>query len=191
MSIPGYNSQGVIPPHNGDATDMHTCSPYPATTVELCAIFGNTPERRTILQGFLKMRALMTQLELTEGFQWVDGRFVEKDRGRRPDPEHLQVVTFYKLSDRFEDPQFSELADRLRCPRYTLKHFRVHHDIVNLGWELMHIINHTRFHAGQLSHQKDTGIWKGMLQIALNTPEDDGRAVANIFAERAPGTHPS
>ncbi len=82
MTIPDFNNQGLLPPYNGEREDMHQTSPYPATTLELCQKFGSTPQRREILHGYLKFRSLLHQLQVVEGFQWVDGRFLEQDTAR-------------------------------------------------------------------------------------------------------------
>src|SRR5512139_2649288 len=94
MPIPALNADGVLPPHKGDPTSLDGNSPYPATTLELCERFGTTPDRCAILKGFLELRQALRQLQIVDGFQWVDGPFLEDDRHHRKAPDHLQVVTF-------------------------------------------------------------------------------------------------
>ena len=180
MAIPGFNSQGILPPHNGNPADMDGGSPYQATSLELCETFGTTPARRNILKGYLKLRATLHELQLTEGFQWLDGRFMEKDRGRNADPEHIQVVTFYQPSDLLEDPLFAEIKNRVDDFDLSRSLYRVDHNYVNLAWELPDLISHTRHYSALLSHQSETGLWKGMLQIKLNTPQEDALALQRL-----------
>ena len=180
MAIPGYNSQGVLPPHNGNPADMNGASPYLTTTIELCEKFGTTQARRNILRGFLQLRQALTELEMIDGFQWLDGRFMEKDRGRHPDPEHIQVVTFCRPSPVLEDPLLAELKARVDDLKTSRRVYRVDHYYVNLDFELPDLISHTRYYAGLLSHQSETGVWKGMLQISLNTVQDDAQALQSL-----------
>lgn len=191
MAIPTYNSQGVLPPHNGDPADISGCSPYPATSLDLCTCFGQTSARRAILSGYLQLRAALHDLELTVGFQWIDGRFLEMDRGRRPEAEHIRVVTFYQPSPLLDDPQFAELKARVDDFQSSRSNFRVDHSFVNLDWPLTDLINQTRHYAGLLSHQSETGVWKGMLEISLNTPEIDAQALAHLVAQRLTGKEQS
>ena len=180
MAIPDYNSQGLLPPHNGNPADMDGGSPYQATTVELCHTFGTTRTRREILRGFLTLRAALAELQLTEGWQWLDGRFLEKDRGRHHEPELIQVVTFYKPSPLLDDPLFTDHVNRVN--NFDLSHrlFRVDHNYVNLELDLPSLVRNTRHYAALLSHQSETGLWKGMIQVNLNTPQDDATALQRL-----------
>jgi hypothetical protein len=188
MPIPDFNSHGVLPPFDGDlkklngaARNPKVTSPYPATTMELCQRFGTTPERCQILKGFLGMRALMHQLQLVEGFQWVDGRFLEKDGKRNGRPlDHIQVVTFFHQSPLYNDPQYSHLFTPFKNARKTRAQFSVDHGFVNLAWSPLEIINSTRHWSALFSHQLDTGIWKGMLEISLHTLEEDAAALQHL-----------
>ena len=53
---------------------------------------------------------------------------------------------------------------------------KVDHRWVSLKWSAQRLIEHTRFHYGQLSHQQETNIWKGLLRIELNTASADSAA---------------
>lgn len=181
MSIPDFNNQGLLPPYNGEREDMHQASPYPATTLELCQKFGSTPQRREILHGYLKFRSLLHQLQVVEGFQWVDGRFLEQDTPKGDGPEYIQVVTFCKDSPLFEDPTFDEISAPLTAPLEDIrKQFRVDPLLVSLDWPLQDVISHTRHYSGLLSHQQETGVWKGMLEIKLHTLKEDAKAMDHL-----------
>jgi hypothetical protein len=155
-------------------------SPYRTSTLELCNTFGTTRTRREILRGLLKLRSALADLQLTDGWQWLDGRFLEKDRGSHHEPELIQVVTFYKPSPLLEDPLFSEHMHRVNDYELSHRLFRVDHNYVNLDLELPDLISNTRHYAALLSHQSETGLWKGMLQINLNTPQDDSMALKRL-----------
>lgn len=179
MAIPKYNSQGLLPPHNGDARDLDGGSPYHTTTLELCHTFGTTRTRREILRGFFRLRAALAELELNDGWQWLDGRFLEKDRGHN-EPELIQVVTFYTPSPLLDDPMFTDHVNRINDFDLSHRLFRVDHNYVSLELPLPALVHNTRHYAALLSHQSETGIWKGMLQVNLNTPQDDAAALQRL-----------
>jgi hypothetical protein len=186
MPIPAFDNHGVLPPYSGDlkkigATSLNATSPYPATTIELCKQFATCPARRTVLKGYLAMRALMHQLEWVDGFQWVDGAFLEKDGKRNGKaPDHIQVVTFSKDSALLHDPAYTEQFRPIRTRKSTRATFSVDHALLNLEWPLLQVIDHTRHWGALLSHQREEGIWKGLLKIDLNTIEDDAAALSYL-----------
>ena len=137
-----------------DPANQNGGSPYPATTLELCTSFGTTPERRVILKGFLKMRAALRQLEIVNGFQWVDGHFLEDDRHKKKAPDHIQVVTFCRPSPHLEDPQYADLAGTIRNRKKTREQYRVDHMPVLLTLPPEKMIDYTRFWCNLLSHQR-------------------------------------
>ena len=53
-------------------------SPYPVPLKDLILRFATSPEKKAILIGFLKYRAILHQFGATEGFQWLDGSFMKK-----------------------------------------------------------------------------------------------------------------
>jgi len=184
MPIPKFNGNGVLPPQDGDPANLNAGSPYPATTLELCQTFGKTAHRRAILKGFLALRAALRQLQITNGFQWVDGHFLEQDhpKNRRP-PDHIQVVTFFHPNETMEAPEHAALAAILRNRKKTRQQFRVDHMPVLLSWPPELVIEHTRHWCTLLSHQRETGIWKGLLKINLDTASDDSAALEHLQSQ--------
>src|SRR5258707_13269006 len=96
MPIPPFDSNSVLPPHLGDPRLSNEISPYPCSSLELCDRFATSPDRVRILDGFLRLRALLRDHGMTDGFQWVDGSFLEdvENAEHRP-PGDIDVVTFY------------------------------------------------------------------------------------------------
>ncbi len=180
MPIPKLNGNGVLPPYDGDPTNQAGSSPYLATTLELCEVFANTPERRAILKGFLELRAALRQLQIVNGFQWVDGQFLEDDRQKRTAPDHIQVVTFFHPSPHLENPEYADLADTIKNRKKTRTQFHVDHMPVLLSWPPELVIDHTRHWCSLLSHQRETGVWKGLLKIELNTISEDNAALQHL-----------
>lgn len=77
--IPPFGLGHVLPPFMG--TDVVgqflPRSPYDATITELIEAFCTSPERAAILRGFLEFRAALRAEGFGNGFQWIDGSFVE------------------------------------------------------------------------------------------------------------------
>lgn len=109
--------------------DSGQLSPYPCTTLDLCQRLGTTPERRAILGKFLDFRERLHGEGLTNGFQWLDGSFLEdvETRENRP-PKDLDLVTVYWGYDRaFQTglvARFREFASPvLSKAAYSLNHY--------------------------------------------------------------------
>ena len=187
MAIPELTKSGVLPPHNGSRNGgpvtKADLSPFPATTLELCQKFGTTPERRVILRGYLQFRARLSDLQVVDGFQWVDGHFLEDyEKRTHKSPDHIRVVTFYRASPLIADPNYARLFEPLRTGRATRANFHVDHNLVPLDWPAQCLIDATRFQSAMLSHS-DNGIWKGYVRINLHTPQDDSAAQEHLAAK--------
>jgi hypothetical protein len=89
-------------------------------------------------------------------------------------------VTFYHPSPLYHDPEYSHLFDPFKSARMTRAQFFVDHGLVNLDWKPLEIINSTRHWSALFSHQLDTGIWKGLLEISLHTLEEDAAALQHL-----------
>ena len=174
--IPVFDHNLVLPPHLGDPVDCGQLSPYPCTTLDLCQRLGTTPERRTILGKFLDFRERVQGEGLTNGFQWLDGSFLEdiETREGRP-PEDLDVVTVYWGYDRAFQAglvaRFLEFASPvLSKAAYSLDHYNF-----DAGFNPTVTLEQTRYWILLFSHNRQ-GVWKGMLRIELNTPAEDAAA---------------
>ncbi len=187
MPVPDFDHNGVIPPHLGNPVVLADLSPYPSTCVELCEALGTTPERRAILQGLLNLRGFLRHVGFVQGFQWLDGSFVEDvEHAENRPPGDIDVVTFvaYPMDAAFLLPGApgGVLADRAGVKQQ----FRVDHFVVNLIWDGPTIVEFTRYWAGLFSHSKATGVWKGMLRLELDTAADDAAAVQILTAANTP-----
>ena len=79
---------------------------------ELVLRFGTSPERRRILDGFLRYRGRLHAAGLRTGFQWLDGSFLENiELIESRLPNDLDVVTFFSLA-----PGDTQLAAQARAP---------------------------------------------------------------------------
>lgn len=175
--IPNFDHNFVLPPHLGDPTEPSELSPYPCNSLEVCERFATSPERVEILSGFLAFRQQLNNYGLTNGFQWLDGSFLEdvETREGRP-PKDLDIVTVYWGYDiDFQQelvinlPEFADID--LAKLNYHLDHYPF-----DAGAAANITVDYARYWIQLFSHNRDA-IWKGMLKVSLNTPDVDKLAI--------------
>jgi hypothetical protein len=174
--IPDFDHNLVIPPHLGNPTLLQDLSPYKCTSAEMCEKFATSGERINILKGFLDFRHQLTNYGLVNGFQWLDGSFLENVEIReKRAPNDLDIVTVYWGYDEAFQIQLMndvpEFADNtLSKQNYLLDHYPF-----NASKSPFVAVNYSRYWVQLFSHNRDS-VWKGMLQVELNTPSIDLQA---------------
>ncbi len=96
--IPGWTLSGVLPPINPASPTSTDRSPYQIGIFDFALRFGTSTDRNRSLLGLLEYRQVLRELGIAQGFQWIDGSFledVERLEGRVPND--LDVVTFAHL----------------------------------------------------------------------------------------------
>jgi hypothetical protein len=178
--IPAFDHNLVLPPHLGDPVDRGQLSPYPCTMLDLCQRLGTTPERRAILGRFLDFRERLRGEGLTNGFQWLDGSFLEdiETRERRP-PKDIDVVTVYWGYDLPFQLRMLANFPEVANPALSKANFSVDHYPFDAGFDPTVTLEWTRYWILLFSHNR-LGVWKGMLKIELNTPVEDAAARQEI-----------
>lgn len=173
----------VLPPYTGDTPGVRaSMSPYVATMHEFAVRFATSPPRAEILQGLLNYRDALRNIGVGTGFQWLDGSFVEdveQIRGRPP--QDIDVVTFGyspSLADINAYKQWFAaniaLFDRNQTkPAYDCDAF-----YVDLRKRPDFLVDDARYWFGLFAHQRDTALWKGMVQVPLQS--DDAAALAYV-----------
>lgn len=181
--IPLFDHNLVLPPHIGNPTRKEDISPYKCTSIELCERFAITTKRIEILKGFLSFRRKLNDLGLIIGFQWLDGSFLEdiETRESRP-PNDLDLVTIYwGYNSAFQVDligKFPEFADsNLSKNNYILDHYPF-----DAEYSPVFTVDFARYWVQLFSHNRDS-VWKGMLQISLNTQDDDNKALEYLNAK--------
>lgn len=177
MPIPAFDSiLNILPPHLGDPRFEVFHSPYRCTVTEVCQRFNFSPERLEILKGFLGLRKELFALGL-RGFQWLDGSFIEDietQEGRAP--HDVDVVTFvHTPADRNALDVLLRGNGWLLDSSHTKANYFSDHFIVPLLGDARQLVSLTRFWYGLFSHRRDS-LWKGMLQVELEDPNDDSAA---------------
>tara|TARA_B110001450_G_C17662796_1_gene498063 strand:+ start:2659 stop:3219 length:561 start_codon:yes stop_codon:yes gene_type:complete len=176
-NIPNFDHNQVLPPYLGTPTNSKDLSPYPCTTLELCEKYAYTRERIEILKGFINFRNILNQLNILDGFQWLDGSFLEniEQLENRP-PNDLDLVTFYKGIDIPQQQQIAVKFPEFSSSQLSKQSFKIDHYPVDYGYNPDVTVEITRYWLQLFSHKRNS-VWKGMLRIELNTPKIDLNAL--------------
>jgi hypothetical protein len=97
--IPAWNMEGILPPvwPGKDGASVNR-SPYTSTLTEVIDAFGLSTERNLILRGLLDFRQALYSAGIVQGFQWLDGSFMEDvENHHMRSPNDIDVVTFSSL----------------------------------------------------------------------------------------------
>lgn len=157
---------------------MGATAPYRVELLGVVQRFGETPERRAILAGLVAYRNALRAVGITAGFQWIDGSFVEdceKNRGRPP--SDIDIITFSVRPQKYRDSgswrEFVKSRPDLFDPEVSKGEYKCDAYFVDLAAHPVHVVAQTRYWFGLFSHQRDTYLWKGMLEIPLAESDRD------------------
>lgn len=175
VAIPSWNALGLLPPIDPDLPTSPDRSPYPVSLKDVVMRFSTSPERQAVLKGFLGYRAELHRLGFADGFQWIDGSFLEDvELIERRVPRDIDVVSFLStpaninVSD--EDAQLFDQAvakDRFKVDAYFVELDQV---------TPRELAFWSAYWYSMWSHRR-TQAWKGFLQIEL-APTEDAEALA-------------
>ncbi|MDP3274093.1 MAG: hypothetical protein Q8Q09_02790 [Deltaproteobacteria bacterium] len=188
-SIPDFDINGVLPPFTGTPVAGEARSPYQVTLTAFVARFATTPTRRGMLRGLLQLRRALRAVKITHGFQWLDGSFledVESHEGR--EPRDLDVVSYVVPPDGLSGVAW-DLFVRSRLDLFdrqqTKKSFGCDAFYVSLSpLDNRILVRLTAYWFGLLSHRRDR-VWKGFVQVPLDTSDDDQAAWAVLEPSEA------
>ncbi|MGI4750116.1 MAG: DUF6932 family protein [Janthinobacterium lividum] len=176
-SIPDFDHNFVTPPHKGNPTNRSDLSPYICTSIEFCEKFSTSTERISILKSFLTFRELLTTYGMINGFQWIDGSFLENiEQLENRHPRDLDLVTIYWGYDINFQKQLVVKLPEFANPILSKQNYKLDHYPVDAGYSPEVTVENTRYWTQLFSHNR-SGVWKGMLSIALNTPIEDANAL--------------
>ena len=186
VTIPKWDNNKILPPiHPSTPTGQEHESlyraPYVAPLVEVVTRFATTPERVELMDKFLAYRAALHQWEIVDGFQWIDGSFVEniEQSSESRTPRDIDVVTFFYANER------NSLHRELFNPDLTNPNFNVDRYGIELGTPLTvgKAVEIGFFHT-LWSHRRNH-VWKGFIQMDLDPDEDPpARSVLQVIKER-------
>lgn len=186
--IPPHGLGGVLPPFQGNEPGVENAlAPYRVQVCEVVERFATSAERRAILSGWLRHRALLARLGFTDGFQWIDGSFVDV---MSREPRDIDVVTFFVRPAGVTTSTIRELATRYTDVFQrddTKAAYKVDPLFVDLSAARPDdLVRRAAYWYGLFSHQRDTFTWRGILQVSLDV-SGDADAAARLSA--AGGAH--
>jgi hypothetical protein len=161
-------------------------SPYKTTPENLILRFGISPARNEILRGLLTYREALRTAGLQEGFQWIDGSFVEdKEKSKGLAPADVDVVTLFKRPPNLSldadwNPVATTLLSTLFDPDYCKANFHCDAYTIDLGGLSQNVAMLSAFWFSLFSHQRATYRWKGIVQIPLGPAIVDAAADAEL-----------
>lgn len=178
--IPGWTSQRVLPPCDSDDPTSSERSPYVVSAAEFVQKFATSPARNIILEGFLDFRKALNSIGIVQGFQWVDGSFVEDvELTRNCSPHDIDVVTFYYSADGLTQNVLLSCYPYLFDPRLAKKQYHVDAHVVELNVSILDaienqttLVNQTAYWYSLWSHRREDLLWKGYLQLDLLAEND-------------------
>ena len=191
-TIPPWTPSGVLPPFRGpDATVEAGFAPYATSLSEIINRFATSKRRTEILDGFLDFRASINGIGIVDGFQWIDGSFLEDvETLESRHPKDIDVVTIFKrpihaIDDASWYSFFSTNKNKF-SPIENKKLFKVDSHWIDLNIPPEFIVDRTRYWYGLFSHRRN-GLWKGMLRVPLSISTDtDARALLIAKANSLP-----
>ena len=172
-TIPDWNYEGVLSARKGDDPVAGIRSPYAVSLVDLVERFGSTPQRRLLLQGLLDFRAELHEAGLVQGFQWVNGSFMEnvEQNDNRP-PNDIDLVTFFHVPQGYTNETLAQAFPYIFGSVDLKEKFSVDAYFVALDQTTQESIIESSIYWYSLWSHTRGGIWKGYLQIDLNNSDD-------------------
>lgn len=179
MPIPDFDHNNVLPPFiNGRPGIPANHSPYVCSILEFCTKFATSEVRIQLLNKFVEFRIKIHEVGITNGFQWVDGSFLEnKEKALDQSPNDIDVATFFQVTSPNTEAKvqssFPEFVDRkLAKDNFRLDHLLLH--ITSLS--PYDLIRNTNFISKLFSYSR-RGVYKGMVEIHLNSIDEDQKAL--------------
>ena len=174
VTIPRWSPQGVLPPINSATPTSTDRSPYCVSLIDFVLRFGNTGPRRRIVAGFLDFRSALHEIGVDNGFQWVDGSFLEDiERGENRSPRDLDLVTFFRLPQGRTQRTLRDAAPNIFDHAYCKENFRVDAYFQPLNDGLPEsLVARSAYWYSVWSHRRN-GYWKGYLQLDLSNTDDE------------------
>ncbi|MBT9561254.1 MAG: hypothetical protein IV100_34995 [Myxococcales bacterium] len=137
----------------------------------------------------MRYRAALHESGVVQGFQWLDGSFlehVEVLEGRAPND--LDVVTFYRLPAGVSQMQLATKLPALVDHDSVKGTFRVDGYLVHLGMDAERLTRQSAYWYSVWSHRRNQ-LWKGFVQVDL-APTEDTAAAATLASLTNPGGLP-
>lgn len=189
--IPSFDNRHLLPPFTGSTvTQLAGRSPYSTTVGEIGASLALTNDRKALLWGLLQFRADLRSLGFTDGFQWVDGSFVENIEASsgRP-PNDIDIISFLNRPAQYSNNQ-SWAVFLSSTPTFNNKHVKTAYKcdtyFADLSLPPKNVVDNAAYWLSLFSHQRGTQHWKGILSIQIDTPVEDAQMLAYLRSVGVP-----
>lgn len=189
--IPYFDIHGLVPPiRPGEAGHSLDRSPYPTDMLAFCQRFGTSADRRRILSGLLALRGELRGSGVTDGYQWLDGSFLEDvERLRGRPPQDIDVVTFAVLGDGAAQRAKRQAAPHLFDSAQCKMRFHVDHYVLRADRALDEAYaRRVAYWYSMWSHQRGSHRWKGFVSVPLASNDLQARAFLDISLGLEEGT---
>ncbi len=181
--LPHWNGFGVLPPVRPEVPGSSPeRSPYRISLTSLVDRFATSQERMVILDGLLKFRKKLHELDVVSGFQWLDGSFLEQiELLENRSPRDIDVVTFFDMPRDENQHSLRQKAEELFDTKHLKTAYAIDGYFIVLGqplnaWQVRNVA----YWYSMWSHRRD-GLWKGFVQVDLDPSQDaNARAVLNM-----------
>ena len=181
MVIPDWTPKAVIPvvrPVRREEQALpENRSPFEATMTHVVERFAFTAQRAQLIHNLIDYRKALYAAGITDGFQWLNGSFVEHVEtrprpGKAPRPDDIDLVTFYHPPGQ----QTPETYDLFR-PSATRQRFNIDGYGIPLGVEFTaDQVEAIAYWYGMWSLRIDDHEPKGFVQVHLD-PQNDPNAL--------------
>ena len=164
--IPDWDASGFLPPFLDFSASEGGRSPYHVGLIDVVLRLGDTVDRRALLTGLLDYRAALHAAGVREGFQWVNGSFVEDTtQHAQREPGDIDLVTFLQLPGGRTQAQLAQANPSLFDPRTNRLQYGVDTYAVILdAGDLPYLVRRSAYWNGLWSHDRNRQ-WKGYLEI--------------------------
>ena len=176
--IPQINESGVLPPFlpNCLPTMRNAVAPYQATLEEFIVKYATTNARKNLLKGYLEYRRDLKDKGISVGFQWIDGSFTENvEVLRKRPPSDIDIITFFLRPEEYiENDKWEQyVKDNMQLfnQNYLKTSYHCHSFYVDMNIHPIFVVKNVTYLYGLFSHQRETFIWKGMLELDLAESE--------------------
>lgn len=174
--IPAFNHSHVLPPFLGDdPTLLAEVSPYQTSALELVQRLGGSPERRALLSGLFSYRKALADLGFQQGFQWIDGSFVEDvETIKQRSPGDIDVVTFAHSPAGVSTAEITVTLNanaQVFDAQLAKAHYGCEGYIVRLDGKPQSLVRRATYYFNLFSHRRDDHAWKGILQLPLESDD--------------------
>lgn len=174
--LPEFGVNCLIPPrYSVDGASLNR-SPYHIDISYFVERFSLTPKRITLLMGLLDYRSKLYNIGIVNGFQWINGSFLEDiEKLENREPNDIDVITFYFLVDPIDQKSLLDNNANIFNSRYLKENYFIDGYYMQLGLPLdLQQTKAIAYWYSMWSHRRD-GQWKGFVQISLD-PDSDKKA---------------